>query len=161
MNRHFLGSLVVLYVLWLVLSGHWDNGLLLTLGALSAVGVALLGWRMEVVDEETYPLHVRPGRFVVYWGWLIKEIALANVDVARRILARDLPISPIVFRIKTSERSALGRVIYANSITLTPGTVSTEVGEDYIEVHALTREAAEAVQAGEMDRRVAELEAQR
>lgn len=152
---HALGLLVVLYVLWLVLSGHYTP-LLLTIGVLCAVGVCLLALRMDVVDHESYPLHLRLWRLIAYWSWLFAEIVKSNVDVARRILHPDLPISPTIIRVRASQRTELGRVIYANSITLTPGTVSIDVrdNDEHIEVHALTREAAAAVQAGEMDRRV-------
>lgn len=157
---HVLGSLAVLYLLWLLLSGHWQP-FLLSVGALCAVGVLLLALRMEVIDHESYPLHLRPWRVLGYWMWLVVEIVKANVDVARRILDPALPISPRVVRLKASQRTRLGRVIYANSITLTPGTVSIDVREDdeHIEVHALTQEAAAALEGGGMDRRVSRLEA--
>lgn len=160
LSIHALGLIAVLYVLWLVLSGHYTP-LLLTIGVVCAVGVCALALRMEVVDHESYPVHLRLWRFVVYWAWLFAEITKSNIDVARRILHPDLPISPTVIRVRASQRAPLGRVVYANSITLTPGTVSMDVrdDDDHIEVHALTREAAAAVEAGEMDRRVRELEA--
>ncbi len=156
---HALVLIVVLYALWLVLSGHYQP-LFLTIGVLCAVGVCLLALRMEVVDHESYPLHPPLWRLVAYWWWLFGEIVKSNIDVARRILHPDLPISPTVIRVRASQGTELGRVIYANSITLTPGTVSIDVrdDDDHIEVHALTRAAAAAVEAGEMDRRVTSLE---
>ena len=78
--------------------------------------------------------------------------------MARRILNPSLPIKPNVFVIKASQRTDMGRVTYANSITLTPGTICIGLQGDTIEVHALTQEAAEALQGGEMDRRVTEME---
>ena len=86
------------------------------------------------------------------------ENALGNVDVAKRILDPKLPIDPTMIELKPSQRSDLGRVIYANSITLTPGTVTTSLSGDSLEVHALTREGADDLLAGDMDRRVAGLE---
>lgn len=157
-----LGSVVVLYVLWLALSGHYQP-LLITVGLLCSLGVCALALRMELVDHESYPMHLRFSRLFAYWAWLGAEIVKSNFDVARRILHPDLPISPTVIRVRAGQRSPLGRVIYANSITLTPGTVSIDArdDDDHIEVHALTREAAAAVQAGEMDRRVTDLETPR
>ena len=70
----------------------------------------------------------------------------------------DMPIAPRVFRVKTSQRTELGQVIYANSITLTPGTVSINLFDDEIEVHALTVAGAAGLEEGTMDRRVTELE---
>jgi multisubunit Na+/H+ antiporter MnhE subunit len=75
--------------------------------------------------------------------------------------ARNQPLSslsPTLFSAPTTQRSALGQAIYANSITLTPGTVTVDLGASEVTVHALTREAASGVQEGEMDRRVRELE---
>lgn len=147
---------VVLAVVWLLLSGHTDP-LLLTLGALSCALVAWIAHRMEVVDHEGHPVQIG-WRAPVYWLWLGWEIVKANLDVARRILDPRLPISPTVFRVHASQKSDLGRVTYANSITLTPGTVSLSVSEDEIEVHALSREAAEALAEGVMDRQVSRFE---
>ena len=78
----------------------------------------------------------------------------ANVDVARRILTPGRSISPTMLRVRATQRTDLGRVVFANSITLTPGTVSVDVGEDEILVHALSRDGAEELAGGEMDRRV-------
>ena len=114
---------------------------------------------MAIVDGETYPVP-RPLQLRVwmYWRWLAREVVKSNLDVARRILSPSLPISPNVFTLKASQRTDLGRVIFANSITLTPGTISIDLQGDTIEVHALTQEAAETLQTGEMDRRVTDLE---
>lgn len=86
---------------------------------------------------------------------------LANIDVARRILNPKLPIAPMMIRVKASQKGDLARVIFANSITLTPGTVSVDMQGDEIAVHALTPEAAEFDETGEMDRRVSRLETPR
>ncbi len=94
----------------------------------------------------------------MYWRWLAREVVKANLDVARRILSPSLPISPTVFTLKASQRTNLGRVTFANSITLTPGTVSIDLQGDTIEIHALTQEAAKTLQTGEMDRRVTDME---
>lgn len=148
--------IVVLAVVWLLLSGHY-NGLLLGLGALSCLFVAWIAHRMEVVDHEGHPVHVS-WRAPLYWLWLGWQIVLANLDVARRILDPRMPISPTVFTVTPTQKSDLGRVTFANSITLTPGTVSLRVRETEIEVHALTRETAEELGQGEMDRQVTRFE---
>lgn len=142
----------VLLGLWLVLSGHYDP-LMLTFGVLSAGFVVVIALRMDVVDREGQPVHLTLAVFR-YWPWLGWQIVLSNIDVARRILDPRLPIEPTVARLPASQRDALGRVVYANSITLTPGTVAIDVTDDAIEVHALTREAIADLQRGEMDRRV-------
>ncbi len=78
----------------------------------------------------------------------------ANIDVMRRVLSPELPIDPVVKWLPASQTTDLGRVIYANSITLTPGTVSTNVEDGRIEVHALSREGMTALEEGDMDARV-------
>ena len=115
---------------------------------------------MHIADEEGVPIELGLRPFV-YAIWLIKEIVLANIDVARRVLDPRLPIRPRLIRVKASQTGDLGRVIYANSITLTPGTVSVDMQGDEITVHALTADAADEDKSGEMDRRVTELEGSR
>ena len=90
--------------------------------------------------------------------WLTWAIVKSNLDVALLILRPSLPISPRMIAVKASQSTDVGKVIYANSITLTPGTVSVDVDGDEITVHCLTREAAEDVETGAMDRRVVRVE---
>ena len=153
---HAISLGLVLYAIWLLFSGHY-TGLLLFLGLASTILVVTISLRMEVVDHEPYRLLLNLSA-LTFWPWLAGEVVKANVDVARCILNPSLPISPKVLSIKGSQRTDLGRVIFANSITLTPGTVSVHLEGDTIEVHALTQEAAEALQQGEMDRRVTAME---
>ena len=139
----------VLYCVWLLLSGH-VSALLLTLGLLSAVCATAMALRMKIVDLEPRPVRLR-WTFVTYWLWLGKEIVKSNLQVARCILDPALPINPCLTRVRASQRSALGIVTYANAITLTPGTVAIAIEGDTIEVHALTDEAARALEDGQMD----------
>jgi multicomponent Na+:H+ antiporter subunit E len=147
-----IGPGIFCFAVWLLLSGYFDNPMLLTFGVLSCVLVIVIGQRMRLFETDIPSLPFTL-RMVAYFPWLMWEIVKSNIDVTRRILDPKLPISPLVFRVKTSQRSDLGRVLYANSITLTPGTVSISVNDDEIEVHALAHEAAEGLQTGEMDRR--------
>lgn len=150
-------SLVAVLVgTWLLLSGHYEP-LILAFGAVSIAIVALLSYRMGVVDYEGHPVHLG-WRFPVYLCWLLWEIVKANIDVAKRILHPRLPISPTVFTLKATQPTELGHVVYANSITLTPGTVTLQVNGDELEVHALSQEAADDLAKGEMDRRVTWIE---
>jgi multicomponent Na+:H+ antiporter subunit E len=147
---------VALAAVWLLLSGHY-TGFLLTLGAISCVLVVLVAWRLSVVDRESVPLDLA-WRLPGYWLWLIWQIVIANIDVARRILDPKLPIDPRLFEIDCTQKSDLGRVIYANSITLTPGTISTDVRGNMIQVHALSADGERDLREGEMDRKVTALE---
>jgi len=152
-----LSPVLVLYAFWLLLSGYF-TAFLMIVGVACAIGVTLLARRMAVVDHEGHPIHLS-WRVIGYWPWLFKEIAKSAWDVSRIILDPRLPISPTLLRVTTSQKSTVGVVTYANSITLTPGTISVEVGEGEILVHALTHDGAQSLQEGEMDRRVRRFEA--
>ncbi|MEZ5618208.1 MAG: Na+/H+ antiporter subunit E [Rhodocyclaceae bacterium] len=151
-----LSAALALYLFWLVLSGFF-TAFLLSAGFACAVAVALFGRRMEVVDREGHPVHLT-WRALAYWPWLVKEIVKSAWSVSRIILDPKLPISPTLVRFKPTQRTPEGLVTHANSITLTPGTISIEVGADEFLVHAVTREGAAGVESGDMDRRVTRFE---
>jgi multicomponent Na+:H+ antiporter subunit E len=153
---HATSLSAVLFGVWLLLSGHYTP-LLLGLGGVSTLLVVAISLRMDVVDHEGHPLHLGL-RILWYWPWLMVQVLRANVDVARRVLSPSLPISPRMFKVRATQRTDLGRVIYANSITLTPGTVSVELEGSVILVHALTAEAAEDLREGTMNRLVVGVE---
>jgi multicomponent Na+:H+ antiporter subunit E len=149
---------LVLYVVWLLLSGHFEP-LLLGLGVLSCVVVVLITRRMDVVDREGHPIHLARGAST-YWPWLLWEIVKSNIDVAKRVLDPSLRISPTLIRLTPTQKSDLGLVIYANSITLTPGTITVDLEPGSLLVHAIAREGAESLEAGDMDRRVTRMMAE-
>jgi multicomponent Na+:H+ antiporter subunit E len=150
-----------LFVFWLLLSGHFDPFLVIS-GAVAAVAIALVGARIGYADEEGHPAElILPG--LRYWPWLAKEIVKSTIDVARIILDPALPISPRLILVSPSQKTAVGKVTYANSITLTPGTITVEVGrhDHRFVVHALTEAGAAGVETGDMDRRVTAFEGDR
>lgn len=153
---HTVRLALALALLWLLLSGHYTP-LLLSLGALSVLLVSVISRRMDLADHETFALQFGMG-LTSYWLWLGKEIVKANLVVARHILSPRLSLSPTLADVPASQRSELARVIFANSITLTPATIALEVHPGHIEVHALTRAGAEDLLGGEMNRRVRALE---
>jgi multicomponent Na+:H+ antiporter subunit E len=147
---------ITLFVTWLLWSGHY-NPLILGFGVASCILVVYLSSRLGCIDREGHPIHLLPS-LLTYGPWLIWAIVKANIDVAGRILRPGLPISPNLIKVKASQKTDLGRVFYANSITLTPGTVSVDVDGDNILVHAISIEAAADVERGDMDRRVVQFE---
>lgn len=155
----YLSALTLsLYGFWLLLSGLWNDPLFQALGGACALLVALLAWRIERRDPErhglTLLLHLIP-----YWAWLLRKVIQSNFDVARSIWQPNrYPISPALTQIPAPQRTPTGRAIFANSITLTPGTVAVEVGEQSILVHSLRVESARELAEGEMGRRVCRLE---
>jgi multicomponent Na+:H+ antiporter subunit E len=154
--RHAINLGLFLFAIWVLLSGHYTP-LMILFGVLSTLFVVFLATRADLIDRETQPVLIKLS-VLFYWVWLGREIIMSNIDVARRILSPGLPISPTVFTIQASQKSELGRVTYANSITLVPGTVTMDVDGDVFTVHALTREAAADLKRGEMDRRVCDVE---
>lgn len=143
---------VFLYLFWLMLSGFFTL-FLMSAGVGCALAVVWFARRMDVVDAEGLPIR-HGATILVYWPWLLKEVAKSGWDVSKIILHPRLPISPTLVRFRPGQQSAVGLVIHANSITLTPGTITIEAGPGEFLVHGLTRSGAEAVVGSEMDRRV-------
>lgn len=149
--------LLVLYIFWLLLSGIFTPFLMIA-GLGSALAVFLLARRMDLIDHEGFPIHLGWVAFISYWPWLAKEIVKSAWDVSKRILDPRLPISPTLVEFVPTQKTDLGLVIHANSITLTPGTISIEVEPGRFLVHALSAEGAAGLAGSEMDRRCAALE---
>lgn len=155
---HAVILMAVLSAVWLSWSGHFEP-LTLGLGAGSVAFVVWLSHHMKVVDSESVPVGLLYFRLATYLPWLGWEIAKANLDVARRILSLGAPpISPRLIQVPASQESEIVQVVYANSITLTPGTVSIDLRGGKVLVHALHADAAAGVETGEMDRRCRDLE---
>ncbi|WP_072681252.1 Na+/H+ antiporter subunit E [Arcobacter sp. LA11] len=155
-TRYYFILAFVLALFWFLLSGH-TSILLLTLGLASIILVTWLVSRMDRNDNA--PIRMLFSiEFLSYLAWLVWQVLLTNIDVARRIWKTSLPIKPTCRKIKVSVKNPLIKTIYANSITLTPGTVTTEVGEDYFIVHALNVEGLDELEEGEMERRLIRLE---
>ncbi|MDP1932658.1 MAG: Na+/H+ antiporter subunit E [Gammaproteobacteria bacterium] len=149
-----LGILLVIF--WLLNSGHYTP-MILSLGAVSIALVIMIARRMKVVDDESQPLHLAAS-IPAYYLWLLKELVLSNVDVVTRIWRGAGSISPAMATIRINQTNDMNRVIYANSITLTPGTVTTEVSRDSITVHALSSSSIDALNTGEMEARIRRLD---
>lgn len=150
---YLVGLIIALAVFWLSNSGHYTP-LLLSLGAVSVGLTVLLTYRLGGIDRESAP-YVRIFGFLTYLPWLMWEILKANFLVIKACLRAELDISPALVRVRTTCRSDLAKVTFANSITLTPGTVTVEVEGDKLLVHALYESEAGPGAFDEMDRRSA------
>lgn len=144
--------------LWLLWSGHYTP-VLLSFGAASCLLAAWLAQRVGFVGVGGYALR-RLGTLLPFWGWLLKEIVLSNLVVARIVLAPRLSIAPQIVSLDVSGLSRVGQAILANAITLTPGTLTVDVDSAHgrIDVHCLTPATAAALRDGAMLRRVAALD---
>lgn len=147
---------IALAAFWLALSGHYTP-FLLSVGVGCVVLSVLVALRMNIVDEEGQPVELIAAA-PAYWLWLFIEIAKSAWSVTWIILDPRLPISPTFTRVRASQKTAAGMATYANSITLTPGTITTGVTGDVFEVHALVKGGADDLEAGGMDRRVSQFE---
>ncbi len=147
---------ILLSVFWLVNSGHYTP-LLLFFMVVSVLFVSVLCHRMDLIDGESQPLSLT-FTFPSYLVWLIKEVIVANIAVAACVWKGNNTINPKVIKVIADQKTDLGKVIYANSITLTPGTVSIDLVGNEITVHALTDETAADLMTGEMNERVCRVE---
>lgn len=152
--KHTLSLGVLLFALWLGLSGQF-NVMMLSFGLVSTILVVIIAHRMDRIDHEKYPAHMTVLLFR-FWLFLAREVILANIDVLRRIFRPGKNISPQLFELPLTQKTDLARVIYANAITMTPGTVSVNVNKKTITVHSLSKEAADDLCSGRMARAMPE-----
>jgi multicomponent Na+:H+ antiporter subunit E len=154
----YVSLTVFLFAFWIALSGHYTP-MLVTAGAVSAIVCLGAAIRMRVADDEGHPIELFP-RLLTYLPWLIREIAKSAWSVTKVVLDPRLPISPTMTVVQASQKTAAGVVTYANSITLTPGTITVGVEGNTLTVHALVREGALDLEDGGMDCRVSQFEGQ-
>ncbi len=149
----------ILFALWMLLSGELstDHRLLLGFGLATCTLAVWVALRMGTLDRESVPVHL-VGRGIGYLFWLTWEIFRSNLRVASIILAPRLHLDPRIVHFQASQRTDLGRFIYANSITLTPGTVTTGIVGDDFEVHAIVRSEVDGSEENDMNQRVTTLE---
>jgi multicomponent Na+:H+ antiporter subunit E len=153
---HAISLTIVLTIVWWLLSGYVIP-LIMALGAGSVLATVWIAHRMDAADHESHPVHLAV-RGVTYFPWLLWEIVKANYDVTKAILLGGDAIRPRLMVLKATQVSEVGRVTFANSITLTPGTVTIGVEDDVFTVHSLTPGSYEGLETGDMDRRVSEME---
>ncbi len=148
---YVISLILALIGFWLGLSGHYTP-LLLSLGGVSILLAVILSARLDILDREGAPYFAAFG-IALYLPWLLREIFRANVEVIRACLRADLDINPALVKVKTKSDSDLAKTLFANSITLTPGTVTIEVEPNRLLVHALYEDAAGPMAFAEMDER--------
>tara|TARA_B100000575_G_C22950186_1_gene549539 strand:- start:23 stop:499 length:477 start_codon:yes stop_codon:yes gene_type:complete len=153
-NSKSITLFLLLFGFWLLMSGHYTV-LITLLGIFSCLLCVYLTIKGNFLDNETIPIYFFP-RLIQYTIWLIKEIFISNITTAKVILSKSE--EPELFSIKATQETNEGKVTYANSITLTPGTVTTKIKDNVFEVHALTKEFGDDVRSSDMDRMVTWLE---
>ncbi len=155
----FIATFIILFGLWIPLSGLFDI-FHLSLGVISCAIVArtscdLLFSKKRVERKHLYQL----SRFVRYLPWLIYQIILANIYVIKVALHPRMStlIDPHIIRFKTKLKEDLALTTFANSITLTPGTITVLIKEGYFYVHSISKKVADDLLTGEMEQKVSEI----
>lgn len=144
--------IMVLAAFWLLLSGHytsWTN----SLGFISVLLVAAIVIRMEKTDTHPITFHsIWP--LLKYLVWLYGQVISANIEVARRVLQPKMPIGPMWKKVPVQVDNPLQKTLYANSVTLTPDTLTMRIGSGHFLVHALWPESIEGLREGDMQQRI-------
>ncbi len=146
-----------MFSFWILLSGYFDF-MHLFLGVISCLFVSFSSHNLLIGDADVRDVLKKIIRFFKYLPWLLYQIWLANLDVVYRTLHPDMPIAPKIIKFKTNFKTDLAKVILANSITLTPGTVTIDIRGDEFIVHAIAEAPAEGLLSGEMQARVKQIE---
>ncbi len=159
MNKYglFLAQFAILYLFWYLLSGK-NMILLIVLGLIICLLIVIYQKKINILDDESLPVAILP-RAMIYWIWLYKEILLSSILVSKIILRKPMSVSPIYFKIKSNQKTAMGFNIYANSITMTPGTISviTNSNEKEIHIHAISGDTKSSLESGVMDQKIKKL----
>ncbi len=133
--------------LWLLLSGHY-NALLISLGVVSVILTLIISRRMELIDAQSHPIHLT-FKLIGFWLRLFVKIVQSNIDVSLRILGLR-KVEPQLIKVKLDQPSDLSKVIYANAITLTPGSASLHIEGDELYVHTISAQGAQDLLDGDM-----------
>ena len=153
----FVLTVLIMFAFWIFLSGKFSFILLLS-GVMSSLLVSYMSNDLLIGNGNMKLGFIRTIRFIRFLPWLLWQIVLANIDLALRTLHPKMPINPILINIKNNLKTDLGMVILANSITLTPGTVTIDVNENEFLVHVISEKAAQSLISGEMQERVKKIE---
>ncbi|MDY6837078.1 MAG: Na+/H+ antiporter subunit E [Thermodesulfobacteriota bacterium] len=154
--QNFVGTTLILFAFWILLSGQFD-AFHLTLGAVCCTVAAYLFHDLLFANVRVGDMRVIAARFIAYIPWLIQQIVLSNLHVASVVLRPKMPIDPQIVTFKTKLETDISSVTLANSITLTPGTITMDIKDGVYYVHALDQKVADDLNAGEMEDRVAHI----
>lgn len=155
--KYSIALILLLAVFWLTLSGYF-YAFLLGLGVLSCLFAFWIARRMDIVDNEGVPVQIGGVALIKYFFWLVKQIVISNMNVIKIVISKKPEVRRAMFLVTASPKSSIGQVIMANSITLTPGTVTTGIQPDSMQIHALVDPGTNDPTILEIDRRVRELE---
>ena len=158
---HYVRFCVILFVFYLLISATLHIKFVI-IGVLTCIVVGLVCMPLFLIKgkdgKKHFLLDVSLPKFFAYMLWLFKELVLANIDVGKAVWNPSLPIHPELLRFQVDWNNPAAAALLANSITLTPGTITLSyTKEGVFEIHALTPGAAEGIVGGGMLRKVAGL----
>ncbi len=153
----FLITAIAMFIFWILLSGEFTF-ILITSGIIASLIVAYLSHDIFIGKADIKTETRRVLKFIKYLPWLLWEVILANVEIAYLVLRPKPLIDPQLVRFKPDLKTDLGIVTLANSITLTPGTITVEANREEFIIHAIWQKSAEGIIGGEMQRKVKEIE---
>ncbi len=145
---------LLLFGLWVLFSGKFGV-FHLSSGALVVILIAWLHSHLPTTDEAAPPL--RTLRFIAYGPWLLWQMILSSVYVSKAILSPSRHLDPELFAFRSAQQGELPKFILANSITLTPGTLTVDLEEDRFLIHSLSDKTKQDLMSGEMQRKVARI----
>ena len=125
---------LILMIVWILLNNTFQLDILIP-GAIIALTISLLMCRRcDIFTEMKFTPKAIAYTFIYLVVFFI-DLVRSNMDVTRRVLTPSLPINPGIIEVKTKLKSKFARMLLANSITLTPGTLTVEVKEDSFFIH--------------------------
>jgi len=131
--KHSVLLFLILMLLWVLLTPRDMQELWAGLAVSALVVLFTLGMEPVLGDIRWTPKALVFS--LAYLGVFLKELIISNLDVARRVVDPKLPIKPGIVKVKTRLNSKIAKTILANSITLTPGTLTVDVQDNYLFIH--------------------------
>ncbi len=131
--KHSFLLFVTLMLFWILLTSLDFQEIIA--GVITSLLIVLLTFKMEPIFAD---IKITPKSIVfsvIYIFVFIRELIISNIDVARKVIDPKLPIKPGIVKVRTKLKSKIGKTILANSITLTPGTMTTEIKGEYLYIH--------------------------
>lgn len=131
--KHSILLFLILMIFWILFTSLDVQEL--TIGAIASIIIVLMTIGLKPVLS-AIKLNPKSILFsIIYLFVFLKELIKSNIDVAFRVISPKLPINPGIVKVKTKLKSPLGRAFLANSITLTPGTLTVEMRDEYFYIH--------------------------
>ena len=159
---HLLGLTLGLFAVWILLSGKFETRFLL-IGFGSSLVISFICFPLLMIKnpkagKEFFILKMNYIKFIPYSLWLLKEIFKSTLDVTREIFKIHVNYESRILYFSMPFENPMASVVLANSIILTPGTITVDVMEDGVfEVHAINKTAADDMLSGRMPNKVAAL----